>query len=310
LEYRERARRLLLHAYATSRYKLCYKLYVDEYPYPIQFLIPCEQPRRRTVGDEAAFNILYQLGIVDLIRDSKAGAYVVKVKDERIAKIEAEKFIERIEENLKKLIRKYGWEVAFITYGRGEKWRGEDIDIPLLKVLRQNQLSYEQPSIYFEHKELLNRIEIAVGALRPVIKEKYQEFWNELEKLGLAFSCEDGLILLPEAQRIMIKFIEDKVVEFAKNDKLIRDLALLNVLYYYFPLEPLDERTLKGLFEILNTLGLKLEDLEKASQELYDQGLTSRFIKDQPPYMIIYNTNKFREAIIAKIKLLYNQLST
>jgi hypothetical protein len=176
--------------------------------------------------------------------------------------------------------------------------------------LRQNQLSYEQPSIYFEHKELLNRIEIAVGALRPVIKEKYQELWNELEKLGLAFSCEDGLILLPEAQRIMIKFIEDKVVEFAKNDKLIRDLALLNVLYYYFPLEPLDERTLKGLFEILNTLGLKLEDLEKASQELYDQGLTSRFIKDQPPYMIIYNTNKFREAIIAKIKLLYNQLST
>jgi hypothetical protein len=134
LEYRERARRLLLHAYATSRYKSYYKLYVDEYPYPIQFLIPGEQPRRRTVGDEAAFNILYQLGIVDLIRDSKAGAYVVKVKDERIAKIEAEKFVERIEENLKKLIRKYGWEVAFITYGRGEKWRGEVIALKFNKI--------------------------------------------------------------------------------------------------------------------------------------------------------------------------------
>ena len=138
MEYRERARRLLLHAYATSRYKSYYKLYVDEYvdeyPYPIQFLIPGEQPRRRTVGDEAAFNILYQLGIVDLIRDSKAGAYVVKVKDERIAKIEAEKFVERIEENLKKLIRKYGWEVAFITYGCGEKWRGEVIALKFNKI--------------------------------------------------------------------------------------------------------------------------------------------------------------------------------
>ena len=293
IDLRERAKKMLLHAYTT-----CYDLYRDNENWrpgmPIEL-------KYYVVGDENAYNILRQLGIAGLRRDPGSSTYSVYV-DERIAKIEAEKYVDEVEEELKKLIDECGWETALIVVAlQGKEWLGRE-DKPLLI-----ELPPELSSIPLEQKELLSRMVISIGALRPILREKYQMLWRSLKKLGLAFECRGSLTLLPEARKVILKLISDKVVEFAKNDKLIRDLASLNILYNCFPLG-VDENRIKWLLETLGKLGLKLEDLERVSQALYMRGLISRFIEDQPPYIIVYDEEKFKETVIEKIKSLYSQL--
>jgi hypothetical protein len=164
----------------------------------------------------------------------------------------------------------------------------------------------EWSSYFAEQKELLNRAIVALGALRPVLKDRYQKFWEDLERLGLAFSCRGAFTLLPEATWIMLKFIQDKIAEFIKNERLIRDLASLNMLYNYFPLN-IDQDKISRFLETLSRLGLRLDDLERTSHDLYVKGITSCFIKDHPPYIIIYDEKRFKESIIEKIRLLYSQ---
>jgi hypothetical protein len=81
IDLRERAKKMLLHAYTT-----CYDLYRDNENWrpgmPIEL-------KYYVVGDENAYNILRQLGVADLRRDSSSSTYSVYV-DERIAKIEGE----------------------------------------------------------------------------------------------------------------------------------------------------------------------------------------------------------------------------
>jgi len=290
---RERARKLLLHAYTT-----CYDLYVDNENWDPS--MPAER-KYFVVGDKEAFNILHQLDVVDLVRDSPARTYKVYVKDIQIAKIEAERYIDQVEKELEKVINRYGWEVALITVVvQGREWLGIG-DEPLF-IEPPNEWS----SYFAEQKELLNRAIVALGALRPVLKDRYQKFWEDLKRLGLAFSCRGTLSLLPEAAWIMLKFIQDKIAEFIKNEGLIRDLASLNMLYNYFPLY-IDQDKISRFLETLSRLGLRLDDLEKASHDLYVKGITSRFTKDHPPYIIIYDEKRFKESIIEKIRLLYSQ---
>ena len=94
--------------------------------------MPIEQ-QYRVVGDEADFNVLRQLGLVNLVRNSPSRSYRVHVADEQIAKIEAEKHVEKNMENIKKLISEYGWEVTLLAWIRGQKlW---PLDKPLLDEL-------------------------------------------------------------------------------------------------------------------------------------------------------------------------------
>jgi hypothetical protein len=104
----------------------------------------------------------------------------------------------------------------------------------------------------------------------------------------------------------MLKFIQDKIAEFIKNEGLIRDLASLNMLYNYFPLN-IDQDKISRFLETLSRLGLRLDDLERTSHDLYVKGIISRFIKDHPPYIIIYDEKRFKESIIEKIRLIYSQ---
>ncbi len=293
VDLRERARRLLLHAHTT-----CYVLHRDKeswtpgMPLKDQYLV---------IGDEEAFNVLKQLGIADITRNSPARTYEVYVKDERVARIEAEKHVDRVEEDLRRLIEEYDWRAALIAWIMGYKpW---SFDEPLLSEL------FWSPSEWgflpYEGRVLLNRVVAAVGALVPELKERCLRFWDGLKELHLAFECEGVLRLLPEVRRIIPEVINVKIMEFSRREELVRDLASLNILYHFFPLTA-EQYKVIALHERLNELGLKLSDLEKVAQNLIKQGLISRFT-DSPPYTIVYNENKFKESILKEIKLLYTQ---
>ena len=270
-ELRVRARRLLLHARTTY-----YHLYVDDERSPTGY---------RVVGDEVAYHILHQLGIADLERRSRWRTYWVRVLDEKLAAIEAEKHVDRVEENLRNLIDEYGWEVAFIAACSGGGLPEQGRPEPMLLVC----------------EGLPRRVTAAIGALKPVLWEGYRAFRSQLMRLDLAF-CETVPLrlcrMLPEAERALLKLVNDSVVEFSKNEELVKELATLNVLYNLFPLSAENYST---LLSTLSELELRLEDLEKASQEFHRLGLVSRFVKDRPPYLVVYDKARFREAIVEKI---------
>jgi hypothetical protein len=99
-----------------------------------------------------------------------------------------------------------------------------------------------------------------------------------------------------------MELVNDSVVEFGKNGDLAKELASLNVLYNLFPLST--ERYSTLLLE-LDALGLKLEDLEAVSYNFYRRGLVSRFVGDRPPYLVVYDIDGFRKAIVDEIASLY-----
>ena len=298
-ELRGRARRLLLHAYTT-----CYDLYVDNEWW--QPGMPSEK-EYFVVGDEAAFNVLRQIGLVNLVRDSRSRSYRVNVVDEQIAKIETEKHVEKNMENVKKLIGEYGWEVALLAWIRGQKlWA---VDKPLLDDLlgtlspSGHWLPSELHVLPEEIRKLLVKVVVAVGAVAPIIADKYSRFWEEMEKLSLAFRCEDFLVLLPEARSIIIDLIASDIAKFSENKELIEKLALLNLLYQYFPVESLEK--IKYLYEYLQALDLKLENLENVAKRLQQLGVVSPFIKEKPPHLLVYDVKKYREIILDEIRNLY-----
>jgi hypothetical protein len=292
IELRERARRLLLHAYTT-----CYKLYVDNERW--QPSMPLEQ-LYIVVGDEVAFSVLRQLGLVDLARDSPRRSYYVYVKDEQIAKIEAERHAEKSVERVKELIDRYGWEVALLAWVRGRTlW---SLNEPVLDELKS--LPPEWSTLSEEVRRELTKVVVAIGAIVPLLADNYSKFWGELEKLGLAFRCENFLELLPEARNIILDLIVGDVIRFSEKKELLSKLASLNLLYHYFPVRT--PEMIKRLYEDLQTLGLGLGDLENVAKRLQQLGVVSPFNRDKPPHLIVYDEKKYREMIIEEIKSFYH----
>jgi hypothetical protein len=252
------------------------------------------------VHDEALY-ILHQLGLADITRyrDAVLKGYRVVITNEDVARVEAEKYVSRAEEELRKLIEAYGWEVALITYADTRKAVAA-ADVPLFLLPTTESWPPE-----------FNRALVSIGALFPLLKDRYQAFWEGLVKLGLAFesSCDQFVVLLPEAREVILELVLDKLADFMRNEELVRYLASLNVLYYSFPLTP-DKDRLEGFYRTLNVLGLSLDDLEKASQNLYRKGLVLGFNKDSPPYMIVLDEVKFKEEVVNEIKQFYYRMTS
>ena len=103
-DLRTRARKLLLHAYTT-----CYVLYRDREDAYGRHL------GEEAVGNEVAYNILSQLGLVTLVRNSRHRCKRVELVNMCVASVEAEKHIEYIVNDLKKLINECGWEAALLA---------------------------------------------------------------------------------------------------------------------------------------------------------------------------------------------------
>ncbi len=272
-DLRSRAKRLLLHVYTT-----CYDLYVDS------------GDKEVVVGDEKAYLVLKQLNLVDLARNSRARSYEVVLKNKDVAASVAREHVESVRGDLKRLIEEYGWESALIACAEGRSFsRYESFEPDLLK-----------------HESLPRRVTVAIGAVKPLLKERYLKFWEELEKLGLAFWCRGVRILLPEAQKAIIEIIDNKLKEFSRKEALVKKLAVLNLLYRYFPMDNEREQYFKSL---INELGFKLEDvlgdIAEIAEGLRRKGIVSGFTTT-PPYMIVYDVNAFRRAIIEEIELLYN----
>jgi hypothetical protein len=64
------------------------------------------------------------------------------------------------------------------------------------------------------------------------------------------------------------------------------------------------ERT-KYLYEYLQALDLKLENLENVAKRLQQLGVISPFNKDKPPHLLVYDEKKYREIILDEIRNLY-----
>ncbi|MCC6014474.1 MAG: hypothetical protein LM564_02070, partial [Desulfurococcaceae archaeon] len=102
----------------------------------------------------------------------------------------------------------------------------------------------------------------------------------------------------------IVELVNDSVVEFGKNEDLVKELASLNVLYNLFPLSTGRYST---LLSELDALGLKLENLEAVSYNFYRRGLVSKFVRDRPPYLVVYDRDGFRKAIVDEIASLYTR---
>jgi hypothetical protein len=101
-----------------------------------------------------------------------------------------------------------------------------------------------------------------------------------------------------------VELVNDSVVEFGKNEDLVKELASLNVLYNLFPLSTGRYST---LLSELDALGLKLENLEAVSYNFYRRSLVSKFVRDRPPYLVVYDRDGFRKAIVDEIASLYTR---
>jgi hypothetical protein len=155
-----------------------------------------------------------------------------------------------------------------------------------------------------EVRRELAKVVVAIGAIVPLLADKYSKFWGELEKLGLAFRCENFLKLLPEARNIILDLIVGDVIRFSEKKELLSKLASLNLLYHYFPVRT--PEMIKRLYEDLQTLGLGLGDLENVAKRLQQLGVVSPFNRDKPPHLIVYDEKKYREVIIEEIKSYYH----
>jgi hypothetical protein len=275
-DLRSRAKRLLLHVYTT-----CYDLYVDS------------GDKEVVVGDEKAYLVLKQLNIVDLARNSRERSYEVVLKNKDVAASVAREHVESVRGDLRKLIGEYGWEVALIACVEGRSFRYESYG------------SFEPDLL--EHESLPRRVTVAIGAVKPLLKERYLKFWEELEKLGLAFWCRGVRIPLPEAQKAIIEIIDDKLKEFSGREAVVKKLVVLNLLYRYFPMDSKNEQYFKSF---INKLGFKLEDvlgdIAEIAEGLRRKGIVSGFTTT-PPYMVVYDVNAFRKAIMEEIESLYNR---
>jgi hypothetical protein len=267
----------LLHVYTT-----CYVLYVDNY-----------KGDKDVVGDEVAYRVLSQLGLVGLYRNSRRRWNEVVFKSEDvIANVVASLAREHAESargDLRRLVKEYGWEVALMAcLKEGINLEHEDFEPEFLKP---------------EGIPLPAKVTVAVGAVKPLLKERYLKFWGELRKLDLAFRCREWLILLPEARNVIMEIIKDKVEEFSRRENVVRRLATLNVFYRYFLSLEGKELVFKSL---MNELGLRLEDLAEVAEGLHGRGLVSRFTTT-PPYMVVYDVGAFRRAVVEEIEKLYSQ---
>jgi len=276
-DLRVRAKRLLLHVYTT-----CYVLYVDNY-----------KGDKDVAGDEVAYRVLSQLGLVGLYRNSRRRWDEVVFKSEDvIANVVASLAREHAESargDLRRLVKEYGWEVALMAcLKEGINLEHEDFEPEFLKP---------------EGIPLPAKVTVAVGAVKPLLKERYLKFWGELRKLDLAFRCREWLILLPEARNVIMEIIKDKVEEFSRRENVVRRLATLNVFYRYFLSLEGKELVFKSL---MNELGLRLEDLAEVAEGLHGRGLVSRFTTT-PPYMVVYDVGAFRRAVVEEIEKLYSQ---
>ena len=93
------------------------------------------------------------------------------------------------------------------------------------------------------------------------------------------------------------------IAKFSENKELLEKLALLNLLYKYFPVESLEKT--KYLYGYLQALDLKLENLENVAKRLQQLGVVSPFIKEKPPHLLVYDVKKYREIILDEIRNLY-----
>ena len=109
--------------------------------------------------------------------------------------------------------------------------------------------------------------------------------------------------LLPEARKAIMEIVKDRLEEFSEREDVVRRLAVLNVLYHYFPFSVERDQYFR---QLLDELGLRLEDLAEVAEGLYGRGLVSRFTTT-PPYMVVYDVGAFRRAVVEEIEKLYGQ---
>ncbi|MCC5990632.1 MAG: restriction endonuclease [Thermosphaera sp.] len=286
-DFRRRVKRLLLHAYTT-----CYVLYED--------LVYANRYERRAVGDVEAYLFLKQLGLVDLARDSREKRDEVIIKNKDVVAELAREHVESVREDLRKLVEEYGWEVALMASMKGSMSFAHESFEPELftfELLKPEGLPLPP-----------RRVAVALGAFKPLLMRRYSEFWSRLRGLGLAFECSWGglgasLRLLPEARNAIMEITKDKLEEFSGRGDVVKRLAVLNVLYHYFPFDVEHDRYFK---QLLDELGLGLEDLAEVAEGLHRRGLVSHFTTT-PPYMVVYDVGAFRKAIIEEIEQLYSQ---
>ena len=265
-DFRRRVKRLLLHAYTT-----CYVLY-----------------------DVEAYLFLKQLDLVDLARDSREKRDVVILKNKDVVAELAREHVESVREDLRKLIEECGWEVALIASMEGSMCPYHEGFEP--RLLKPGGLPLQR------------KVAVALGALRPLLRERYLKFFRDgLRDLSLVFDCSYEFMgvcwwLLPEARKAIMEIVKDELEEFSRREAVVNRLAVLNVLYKYFPFDVKNEQNFKSL---LNELGLRLEDLAEVVEGLHKRGLVSRFTTT-PPYMVVYNVDAFRKAIVEEIEALYN----
>jgi hypothetical protein len=273
-DLRARAKRLLLHVYTT-----CYVLYFDR--------------GGGVAGDEAAYRVLSRLGLVGLYRCSRRRWYEVILYRESagVAAGLAREHVESVRGALGRLVEEHGWDAALTACAKGA------VDL--------EREGFEPEFLKPEGVPLPARVAAAVGAVKPLLKERYLGLWGGLGGLDLAFRCGERLRMLPEARDAIMEIVRGRVEEFGGREALVRRLAALNLLYHYRRL-PAGAEGGRHFMRLLGELGLGPEDLAEAAEGLRGRGLVLRSATT-PPYVVAHDAGAFEKAVVEEIKRLYGQ---
>jgi hypothetical protein len=125
------------------------------------------------------------------------------------------------------------------------------------------------------------------------LTDRYKKFQRDLEELDLAVRYDRRVVLPPELDEYLRGNINTEV------DGIMRDIELYrNILDYV-------EGEMETRRELLKSLDIATEnELEKEIEELYEEGLTSKYLDQQETPLLIKDKEGVKEHVEEKMKRL------
>jgi len=154
---------------------------------------------------------------------------------------------------------------------------------------------------YNVEREIINLLHIYVNS--PLVRPKAIEIYKEFTNANLANKTEyynsygersGDLYAIPLTQVLDKLNIEDAIVNI--NLENLRQYAYWFIIRSHNPLVP------ETLYDPIKAIGGQISDVEMKVEELFKLGITSRFIKEGPSTIAIYEENRFREFCEQKMR--------
>jgi len=242
----------------------------------------------------------------------KTSIYFVSSEEEAydIAKAVIEKKVDKNKDKLEEIATKFGPHyLAMMLLGMDSIYEspnglaGGVIDNPdnVNYWLSLPEIPRQLIEQYNVEREIINLLHIYVNS--PLVRPKAIEIYKEFTNANLANKTEyynsygersGDLYAIPLTQVLDKLNIEDAIVNI--NLENLRQYAYWFIIRSHNPLVP------ETLYDPIKAIGGQISDVEMKVEELFKLGITSRFIKEGPSTIAIYDENRFHEFCEQKMR--------